>query len=337
MDIQKLETLPPPPGVFGSLKAGFDVVSNHVVLIFLPLALDLLLWLGPRFSVDGLLTPYFRFVFEQAQRNIASSELGGFIQNQSIILEYIRNYNLLSMLSKLQFFPVGISSLSAQVLPVENPFGIQTVVIVSSVWIMLGLAVVLVPFGWIGGGVYYRLVAGSILGEERAGGGFLRAVFQTVLLSVIWLIVLMVVFIPLSVLISLITLVSPLAANIVVLIILFFSFWFIVPFFFTPHGIFVFKQNAFSSIYSSLRMIRFSLPTSGMFVLSFFLLSRGLDLLWSVPDNNSWLMLVGFTGHAFITTALLAGSFVYYRDMMNWLQYISTRFQQINKRPASKV
>jgi hypothetical protein len=84
-------------------------------------------------------------------------------------------------------------------------------------------------------------------------------------------------------------------------------------------------------------MIRFSLPTSGMFVLSVFILSRGLDILWSAPESGSWLALVGFTGHAFITTALLAASFVYYRDMSDWLQNVYERFQQIANKPSSMV
>ena len=337
MDVQKLETLPPPPGVFGSLKAGFDVVSNRVILILLPLVLDLLLWLGPRFSVDGLLSPYLRLVFTQARRGVAEADLERFLQYQSIMTEWLQNFNLLSLLSKLQLFPIGITSLSAQTLPVENPFGLPDVVIVSSIWILLGLAVVLIPAGWIGGGVYFRQVAGSILGEEEAGISLSSAIFQTFLLSVIWFIGLLVIFVPLMLVLSLLTLVSPLLANIVLLVFMFMSFWLIVPIFFTPHGIFVRRQNAFSSIHSSLRMIRFSLPTSGMFVLSVFLLSRGLDVLWSVPENNSWLALVGFAGHAFITTVLLAASFIYYRDMTDWLKTVSERFQQFGRRPSSTV
>ena len=107
------------------------------------------------------------------------------------------------------------------------------------------------------------------------------------------------------------------------------------PLFFTPHGIFIRKQNALRSILSSLRMIRFSLPTSGMFVLSVFILSRGLDILWSAPKSESWLALVGFAGHAFITSAMLAASFVYYRDMGDWLEKVYERLQQINKDPSS--
>lgn len=337
MDVQKLETLPPPPGVFGSLKAGFDIVSNRVILILLPLGLDLLLWLGPRLSVDELLSPYFRLVFEQARRGVEDADLERFVQYQSIAMERLQDFNLLSLLSKLQLFPVGVSSLSAQTLPIQNPLGLPSVVIVSSIWILLGLIFVLVSFGWISGGVYFRLVAGSILGEEEAGISFSNAVFQTLLLSVIWLIGLVVFFVPLTLVLGLFTLISPLLANIALLVIMFLSFWLIVPLFFTPHGIFVRKQNAFYSIYSSLRMIRFSLPTSAMFVLSAFLLSRGLDVLWSVPKTDSWLTLVGFAGHAFITTVLLAASFIYYRDMTDWLKNVYERFQQLGRRPSSTV
>lgn len=335
MDAQKLETLPPPPGVFGSLKAGFDVVSNRVVLILLPLCLDLFLWFGPRLSVDGLLSPYFSLMFTQARRGVAEADLERFTQYQSLMTEWLREFNLLSLLSKLQIFPVGISSLSSQILPVENPLGFSSVAIVPSVWIMLGLAIVLVPLGWIGGGVYYRQVAGSVLGEEEAEIGVLRAVFQTILLSLIWMIALAFVLIPVLFMVGMFALISPLLGNIAVFVILFLSFWLIVPLFFTPHGIFVRRQNAIRSIYSSLQMTRFSLPTSAVFVLSVFLLSRGLDLLWSAPNNDSWLTLVGFAGHAFITTVLLAASFIYYRDMTDWLKAVYERFQQIGRRPSA--
>jgi hypothetical protein len=54
MNTDRLESLPPPPNVIGSLRAGFDAVSSHVVLILLPLILDVFLWLGPRLSVGDL-------------------------------------------------------------------------------------------------------------------------------------------------------------------------------------------------------------------------------------------------------------------------------------------
>jgi hypothetical protein len=335
MDIQKLEALPPPPGIFGSLKAGFDIVTNRVALILIPLGLDLFLWLGPRLSVDGLISPVITYAFEQMRQNLAETDLEAILQRQTIFLEWLQDFNLLSLLSKLQWFPVGISSLSAQSLPVANPLGLENVVAVSSIWILLAIAVVLIPIGWIGGGVFFRQVSVSVQSEDEAGIGLFYSIIQTVFLCVLCVALLMILLIPLAFVIGLLALINPAVANIAVLVIAFFSFWLIVPLFFTPHGIFIRKQNAILSMLSSLRMIRFSLPTSGMFVLSAFILSRGLDILWSAPESESWLALVGFAGHAFVTTAVLAASFVYYRDMSDWLQNVYERFQQIAEKPSS--
>jgi len=57
-----------------------------------------------------------------------------------------------------------------------------------------------------------------------------------------------------------------------------------------------------------------------MFVLAVFLLSFGLNFLWNIPPKDSWITLLGIFGHSFVSTALLAGSFIYYRDMNIWLQ-----------------
>jgi len=335
MNIQKLETLPPPPGVFGSLKAGFNIVSSRVALILIPLGLDLLLWFGPHLSVNGLLSPSLNYIFNQAGRSLTGAELEAFIQRQTFILNWLRDFNLLNLLSKPQWFPVGITSLSAQSLPVTNPLGLQNTVVVSSLWVLLGLMIILVPLGWVVGGLFFRQVSGSIQTESGALVGILRSIVQSVFLSTLWLAFLTALLIPLSLVIFMLELISPLFANVAVVAIFFFSFWLIVLLFFTPHGIFIRKQNAFHSIFSSLRMMRYSLPTSGMFVLSVFILSRGLDILWSAPKSGSWLALVGIAGHAFITTSLLAASFVYYRDMNDWLKNVYDRFQQINSRPSS--
>jgi len=153
---------------------------------------------------------------------------------------------------------------------------------------------------------------------------------------VIWCIGSIVVILPLFFVLTVLAAINPLLPQVAFFIILFFMFWLVVPLFFTPHGIFVRKQNAIISIMSSLRMSRFTLPTSSMFVLSVFLLSRGLGYLWKVPTSDSWLMLVGIAGHAFLSTTLLAASFVYYRDMNDWLQNVYERFQQMSSKASMK-
>ncbi len=336
---QKLGELPPPPGVMGSLRAGFDVVSSHVWLILLPLLLDVLLWLGPRFSVGGLLNPFFRLVFNQARTTLTSStDLERFAAYQAAFSEVLERFNLLSLLGKLQAFPVGISSLLAQTMPVETPLGSQDVVQITSLPGFLGLGLLFTVFGWVVGGLYFRWVSGIALSDTNRVT-MVRpswAILQTLILSVVWVIALMMILIPAMFVLAFLTFLSPLLASGVLLVAFFFSFWLIVPLFFTPHGIFVRRQNAFYSIFTSVRMARFTLPTSGMFVLCVFLLSTGLNYLWSVPTDDSWMLLVGIAGHAFITTALLAASFVYYRDMNVWLQRVFEQLQH-KQMPAQRV
>lgn len=340
MNRQRLEEFPPPPGVIGSLRAGFDAVSKHVALILLPVVLDVFLWLGPRLSIDGLVNPFFKLMFDEARTTLTSSaELKRFTDFQSGFGEVIERFNLLSLLGKLQTFPIGISSLLAQTMPVKTPLGSQNVLQVSSLPGLIGLMFLLILIGWVLGGLYFRWVSGTALGDakQEAEISFTRAIIQTLILSIIWFIALMMVLIPVMFILTILTFLSPALASGAFFVMLILSFWLIVPLFFTPHGIFVRKQNAFYSIFTSLRMARFTLPTSGLFVLSVLLLTTGLNYLWSVPPDDSWMMLVGIAGHAFITTALLAASFVYYRDMNVWLQTVFEQLQQKQSIPAQRV
>lgn len=338
MDTQKLESLPPPPGVIGSLRAGFDTVASHVWIIIVPLALDMVLWLGPRLSVDGLLRPFVRYMFLQARRGVPVSEMEQFLEAQTIFLDGLQSFNLLNLVSKFRTFPIGISSLLAQKMPATGtPLGEQSIVEISSLPVLIGVALVLTTIGWVGGGLYFRWVSGTALGQEETGISLLRAVIQTLILSVCWLIGLMMVLLPLMFVLTLLALINPILANGAIFVIVLLAFWLVVPLFFMPHGIFARRQNAFVSARTSLRMARFTFPTSSMFIISVIILSQGLNYLWSVPSSDSWMTLVGIAGHAFITTAVLAASFVYYRDMNVWLQTVFERWQKTRTAPTQRA
>lgn len=341
MYTQRLEGLPPPPGVISSLKAGFVTVSSHVSLILLPVLLDILLWLGPRLSVYSLIDPFLRAIFVQARQNVTSAtEIRRFAEFQLLFSEIAERFNLFSLLAKLQLFPIGVSSLMAQTMPGETPLRSEQILEVSSLPALVGLGFVIMLAGWVLGGLYFRLVSGTALGvsaDPGAGISLGRAIIQTLLFSVIWLAGILLLLIPVTLLLTVLTMFSPALASGAFFLLLLMSFWLVVPLFFTAHGIFVRQQNALYSIFTSLRMARFALPTSGLFVLCWFLLSIGLTYLWSVPPADSWMMLVGIGGHAFITTALLAASFVYYRDMNAWLQAVFERLQQKQGLPTRRV
>lgn len=337
MDTQRLETIPPPPGVIASLQAGFNIVSNHIALILLPLVLDVFLWLGPRMSIGTWYDKFYtNWIALLKQGGFPASDLSLYTENGPKILDFVNKINWFGWIHTL---PIGVPTLMLTIpdsFPVMTPLGAQTVVQLPSALMILGTIFSLTFLGWLIGGWYFQLVAGASLGEKGTGIGLGRAWLQTILLSVIWEVGLMILIFPIMLLISFLTIISAVLAQIVFFILLFFALWLIVPLFFTPHGIFVRKQNALNSIMSSLRMSRFTLPTSSLFVLSVFLLSRGLSYLWVVPANDSWLLLVGIAGHAFISTTLLSASIIYYRDMNNWLQQVTERFQQMSNRSSIK-
>lgn len=330
-----MEKLPPPPGVIGSLRVGFDIVSSHVWLILPPIFLDCFLWLSFRLSAGDLYASLATWFLDMIKtRPLPADQVKALTDS----VETVSRFNWLSW---MRTFPVGIPSLEAFTMPTNdpllNPFGLGAMTQLDSVWTLFGWFALLTAAGWVGGSMYFRWVSVAALGKEEAEIGFLRAVVQTFAISVMWALCLFVVLIPVVLIVGIAGVFSATLANGLLFVILFLSYWLVVPFFFMPHGIFARRQNAFYSLYSSVRLTRFTLPTSGLFVFTAFLLNRGLNYLWSVPESDSWMSLVGIAGHAFISATLLAASFVYYRDMNAWLQTVLAQLQQKQGLPTQQA
>jgi len=325
--MDKIETLPPPPGVVGSLKAGFDAIASNLTVILLPLALDLFLWLGPRISIDRLFQPVFDEMSRYARfSGIPTADIKTLQENSTLILEQLKQYNLLTA---LRTFPIGVFSLMSGKISNRTPFGSPSVIQVDSLLTLVGWIVLLTLLGWTCGGLFFRWVSMVVTdSDESMNLRFGQSIAQTMLLSVLYIMLAIMIGTPLVVVLALVIAASPVLAQGLLLILGLLSMWLIVPAFFTPHGIFMYQQNAFSSIFSSLRMARFTLPTSSLFVLSVLLIAYGLNFLWNIPSSDSLMALVGIAGHAFITTSLLAASFVYYRDMQAWLKIVLDRLKQ---------
>lgn len=317
MEVSRIENLPPPPGIISSIKAGFDTIAAHITAILLPLLLNLFMWLGPRLQMDALFNSIKNDVVTIWQRG------GVPVQDIQRVLDFyentIPNINLFWFLRTL---PIGISSLlqlqEASATPLGDPAILQVSALSFPAWIFL-----LVFLGWVGGGLYFRSVAWiTAPNTDEPGIRTASAILQTILISIFCVTFLMLAGLPLFLVLFLVLQWNAFLANLFVLFLSLASMWVIVPLFFWPHGVFVKKQNVITSIISSIQLTRFTLPTSSMFVLTVFLLSFGLNYLWNIPPQDSWMTLIGIFGHSFVTTALLAGSFIYYRDMSVWLQSV---------------
>jgi hypothetical protein len=318
------QTLPPPPGIFASLRSGFDTIAAHVTVILFPLILDVLLWLGPRLSMERIIQPGLKqFGVLAATAGLKPEDIHNTLDMSG---KFFQAFNLLGI---VRTFPIGVFSLMSGIMPTQTPWGMPSMLEVGSALQVLGLAFLLTIVGWILGGLYFLWVAVlAIPGsspEVRPSAG--RAIVQTILYALIWSIFFWVVGLPVMLLLDALFMINAVLGEGVLLLLGFLSIWLVVPVFFSPHGIFARRQNALASILSGFQLTRFTLPSSSLFVLTVFLLGVGLNFLWSKPADNSWLVLVGIFGHAFITTALLASSFVYYHNMTAWLQVALARLR----------
>jgi hypothetical protein len=334
MESDKVQTLPPPPGVVGSLKSGFDIIASNLPAILLPMGLDLFLWLGPRLHIDQLFKPVFDEIPKYASSSgLSASDALAVQATYNSILVRLEQYNLLSV---IRTFPVGVFSLMSGKMPLNTPFGSPSILHVGSLQTLILWVGLLTLIGWLAGSLFFRWVA-SVVGDstQPVKVDFSSSILQTILLSIVWIALLFTFGIPALSVLALILASNPLMAQGILLIIGLLSMWLIVPVFFTPHGIFMQRQNAFVSIYTSFQMARFTLPTSSLFVISVLLITFGLNYLWNIPASDSWMTLVGIAGHAFITTSLLAASYIYYRDMHTWLQTVLKKFKA--NLPAEQV
>ena len=200
---------------------------------------------------------------------------------------------------------------------------------------LMGWIFLLTFLGWVGGGLYYRSVAWlAMANTDIRPPGIFRAILQTMLVSILWCFLSVIIGVPIFLILAVVLQFNAFLANLAVLFLSLASMWVIVPLFFWPHGVFIKQQNALAAILSSLKLMRFTLPTSSLFVLTMFLLTFGLNFLWSIPPEDSWMTLVGILGQSFVATALLASSFIYYRDMNIWLQDTMERLKLAQSKRA---
>jgi hypothetical protein len=313
--------LPPPPGLIATLVRGFDSVANHVMVILPPLLLDLFLWLGPHLRLKNFLQPFIDQL--PVMTKAFPSNFPDLATIQQAWTIFMDQFNLFVI---LRTFPVGATSLLGFQMPSQTPLGAPVDLDAGSFLGIIGWALLLVLFGWLIGTLYYYWISGVTLKPEARS--LWKSIQQTSFLSIIWLSLLLIFGLPAFVLVSLITFFSPLLGQIILIAGALLVAWLVMPVFFSVHGIFTLQLDAFRSILGSLRMVRFTLPNTGLFLLAFVLINSGLNFLWNTPSHTSWWMLVGIAGHAFVSTALMAASFIYYRDVNAWLAVVFEHLQK---------
>jgi hypothetical protein len=324
--------VPAPPNLIKALRAGFDSIANHVIVLAIPLALDLLLWLGPHVQVKTLLLDILSNLTNSSawKSSEAGTLLGG---NLEALQEAIGRINLMT---SLRAYPVGVPSLMAGRLPIDAPGQLPFFWDTSNLWVIIALGFGLFVIGLGIGSLYFALVAQAAVGGgikwRQVLNDWPRAMLQVLSLTLALLIVFLVISVPTSCIISMISWGGISLGQLAIFIFLGALLWLGFPLVFTPHGIFANHSNVLIALRNSVRVTRLTMPSTSLFFLAILFISQGLDILWRVPGEDTWLTLVGIAGHAFITTGLLAATFIYFRDAERWVQMMLAKMV---KQPAN--
>ena len=174
-------------------------------------------------------------------------------------------------------------------------------------------------------GTIYYIVVSQIaltgkLNWKQALNQWPGAALQVVGLALVWVLVFLAVSVPASCIISLFVVSGIPMGQLTLFLYSGFLLWIFFPLLFSAHGIIVYRQNLLASIRTSIRLTRLSMPSVSFFILVIFVISQVLDVIWRWPADDSWFTVIGILGHAFVSTGLLAASFIYYRDVNQWQQ-----------------
>lgn len=308
------------PSILQAFISGFNTTTNHIYLIILPIIVDLFIWFGPQFNLEKLLLPRIQGIdslpgLDNPQFNDILSD---YLAN---LVEIAKSLNLSVLIRTV---PVGVPSLISSLSPTSNPLGTPIRFEIASINSMFVYIIVFSLIGIALGSLFYQRTAQSIMKDYRKPtiSEFLKAMLQVILLPVLLIIIFLMISTPIFLFVSILSALSPAIGQFALMSALVIVLWMIIPLYFTPHSIFLFRQNLFTSIMTSISVVRFSLPGSALFLLFAMVLSEGFNILWRIPPQDSWMLLVGILGHAFISTAILFSSFFYLLDAAQFAQQI---------------
>lgn len=312
-----------PMGVLGCLAAGFEIVARHPALIIIPLLLDLFLWLGPRLS----LSPIF-VALEQFYKALPPTEgtVTQLSEQTMLVLPQIfdiaaTRYNLFAALSPAPLF--GAPTVMSMQLTLERPMGIRPEIVVASPFAVLGLVVLLVLVGLGISTFYLRTVGRQVLIEtelELPGPqSFLKLWGYFIVLALVVLVILGSLSFAGSIFTFFVGLISSglfyFASTLLFALLMFVAFHLI----FAIPGMVQLRRSPLHAIQESILLTRVDFVRISLLVLLILIISRGFNVVWTLPDPATWSNLIGIAGHAFVSTALVATLFVYYQERLGLL------------------
>jgi hypothetical protein len=311
--IQKQEKLASLPGVWATLAAGFELTTKRWWLLLVPVLLDLFLWLGPRLSFQPLI-----------EQLVAWWPADAVLLDPRPMLELVApRTNLFTSLS-VAF--LGVPALMNSLAPERAPFT-PPVIEIATPERLLALGVLFTVLGLLLAATFYSLIGRAVIddrdelsqeSQRLSSPALARLVPRTWLrflgLAVLFLLLFAAITVPVSLMVALVSLVSQQMAAILALSTPVLFFWTLIFLSYSPQGLVLAHRPFFKNVWASVRLLQVNLMPAISLLLVITLVNRLLKELLLAADDGSWLTLASILGHAFVTTAMLAATFIFYRD-----------------------
>ena len=319
-------TTPVFPSLWDTLKTGLDLTTKHVWLILLPVLLDGFFWLGPRLSIRPVVESFMTLMVEQA----AAPE-----QSASMIEQYKEFQELyagaVNLFSSLNLPLIGVPTLMSGAIPAQTPIPTTTIEL-DNVGLILLLVGLFSVAGLLLSIVYYSLVAQAVH-EEGVHISWLwrKLPHQTMSLALMLMVIGLVggiFFVPFFCLSLFASYFNITFAFLLAFVGMMPGMTLVLYSFFSPHGVLFYDRPPLSAIRESIALVRAHQSTTVSLFVLLYLLSYGMTWLWRLADDGSWLTLVSIVGHGFVSTALAAATFIFYRDRYPTLAGLSPVSQE---------
>jgi hypothetical protein len=310
----------PPQGVIASLVTGFETVNARLELILPPLALDLFLWLGPHLSIQRLVPPLVRSLESVL---LPPNVEGVARQNSELIIQVVEQLgNSFNAFSLLSTAPLGLPSLLAGRAASGSPVGVPLVWHVDSLGQYFLVVGAFLLVGLLLGAFYFGGIAQQVRDKQINWKRLLQQVWgdwaRLTALGALVVAVCLVMAVPITLLSAIVMVLSPALGTLVSTGGVTLLLWLFFYGGFALHSMMLQRRGLFGALWDSIRLVQFNLPyAAGLFVVVV-LINFGLSLVWNIPQDNSWLLLLGVAGHALISTALVTATFVFFQDRYRW-------------------
>lgn len=285
-----------------------------------PVLLDLFLWFGPSWRVDSFFTPILEDLTTLPGMNAGDADV--LLESYQVFWQdLMANFDLTLFLRTL---PIGVPSLMVSKPSFLNPLGQPPAFSLETSFQVLFFLGFFLLVGYFLGSIYFSSISDQIVQapKKQENAAFLKKFLQIILMPLILLIISLLLSIPVLFILGLVTMISPAISQLILFAGGVILLWVLMPLVFTPHCIFLYRQNLIAAMMTSISVVRTSMGKTAWFFILSFIIIEGMDMLWRSPNVDNWFLLVGILGHAFVVTAVIAASFHYFLDATRFTQSI---------------